>query len=149
MSKKVIHRDGTIYYYENNLLHRDSGPAKISTYIMEWWKEGEIHREDGPAVTYNHPTEGYVYMWFIEGDIHREYAPAIIISDLKYHDLLYHGYPAEPHIVNYETDEVMIWHINNENISADIKRYMDDGKLNHNYLIWTNKEKAFFKLKFM
>jgi len=39
----------------------------------EWYKEGEYHREDGPAIEY---TSGLKY-WYKEGNLHRIDGPAV------------------------------------------------------------------------
>ena len=45
----------------------------------EYWElpNGQVHREDGPAVTYANGTT----FWIINGEYHREDGPAIIRSD--------------------------------------------------------------------
>ena len=48
---KVVDRDGTEFWYENGLLHREDGPAVIySNGHKFWYKNGKLHREDGPAI---------------------------------------------------------------------------------------------------
>jgi hypothetical protein len=42
-----------------------------------WYRDGRLHREDGPAVTYYDGTE----CWFINGLRHRADGPAIIYDD--------------------------------------------------------------------
>jgi hypothetical protein len=43
----------TYKYYRNGKLHRDDGPAVIKPDgTQEWYKEGKLHRDDGPAVIY-------------------------------------------------------------------------------------------------
>ncbi len=40
-----------ICWYENNLKHRDDGPAvEWDNGTMEWWINNMRHREDGPAL---------------------------------------------------------------------------------------------------
>ena len=42
---------GNKYYYLNNLLHREDGPAiEYTDGSEEWYKNGKLHREDGPAI---------------------------------------------------------------------------------------------------
>jgi hypothetical protein len=42
--------DGTINWYLNGRLHREDGPARELSYgTKEWWLNGKLHREDGPA----------------------------------------------------------------------------------------------------
>jgi len=42
---------GNKYYYLNNVLHREDGPAvEYTTGTKHWYKDGLLHREDGPAI---------------------------------------------------------------------------------------------------
>lgn len=56
------------------ILHRIYGPAYISKNfdIEGWYKDGELHREDGPA--YRHKDSRY---WLQNGKLHREDGPAV------------------------------------------------------------------------
>lgn len=65
----------TIYTNSAGELHRLYGPAYISTrYKVEaWYKNGKLHREDGPAYTHRSNM-----LWFYEGELHREGGPAVI-----------------------------------------------------------------------
>lgn len=40
-----------VWYYVNNILHKEDGPAIENIYdgIKEWWFNGQRHRLDGPA----------------------------------------------------------------------------------------------------
>lgn len=43
--------DGTIRYYKNGKLHREDGPAvQYHKGRSVWLINGDIHREDGPAI---------------------------------------------------------------------------------------------------
>ena len=44
---------------------------------MYWYREGHLHREDGPAIEYFTGTK----YWFEDGLLHREDGPAIEWSD--------------------------------------------------------------------
>ena len=58
----------TYKYYRNGKLHRDDGPAIIRPDgTQEWYKEGKLHRDDGPAIVY---ISGVKY-WYKEGKIHK------------------------------------------------------------------------------
>ena len=50
---KIVRNNGDIEYYQNGRLHREDGPAieRVDGY-KSWYKNGELHREDGPAVEY-------------------------------------------------------------------------------------------------
>jgi hypothetical protein len=44
---------------------------------QRWYKDGNLHREDGPAIIYPDGTK----RWYKDGKRHREDGPAIIYSD--------------------------------------------------------------------
>ena len=63
------------YRNTENQLHRIYGPAYISTIfkIEVWYKEGKMHRENGPCYT-----RGPINVWMYEGKPHRLDGPAVI-----------------------------------------------------------------------
>jgi hypothetical protein len=64
MTNFKIDKYGNKYWYQNNLLHRDDGPAV--EYIdgsKEWYINGLKHREDGPAFDSDDGDKE----WFING----------------------------------------------------------------------------------
>ena len=74
MSDPVIDEDGNRRWYKNGELHRTDGPAVERADGSDWWyKNGELHRTDGPAVEL---TDGTT-MWYVNGKIHRTDGPAI------------------------------------------------------------------------
>lgn len=63
---------------DNDLLHREDGPAYITPYGYEaWYLNGLTHRKGAPAVTW---PDGMVEWWW-NGKCHRSDGPAIIHSD--------------------------------------------------------------------
>jgi len=63
------------YWYKNGQLHREDGPAAIwDDGTQEWLKDRQLHREDGPAVIYPDGTQA----WYKNGKRHREDGPAVI-----------------------------------------------------------------------
>ena len=56
-------------YYEYKTLFGDI--------VKEYWVNGKLHREDGPARSYSSGT----YYWFLNGKLHRLDGPAIILLD--------------------------------------------------------------------
>ncbi len=61
------------YWYKNNLLHCEDGPAYIDGDIKSWYKNGKLHNLNGPAyIDIDHEE------WWINGKCHRENEPAII-----------------------------------------------------------------------
>ena len=78
MSEEVIREVslfGTIRYYNKEVnLHRTDGPAVTYTSgRKEWYQNGELHREGGPAVEYANGDKH----WYKEGKLHREDGPAV------------------------------------------------------------------------
>jgi len=37
-------------WYKNGKLHREDGPAVNGPFLEKWYNNGKLHREDGPAV---------------------------------------------------------------------------------------------------
>ena len=93
--------DQGIFYYFNEMYHREDGPA-IQKYIgsEEWYLFGKRHRIDGPAIEHDNGTkEWYDHgkrhridgpalihpngheEWYLNGDLHRIDGPAIEYSD--------------------------------------------------------------------
>ena len=55
-------------------LHREDGPAvEWADGTKSWWLNGQRHREDGPAIEYADGDK----KWFLNGQCHREDGPAI------------------------------------------------------------------------
>ena len=55
-------------------LHREDGPAvEWADGTKSWWLNGHRHREDGPAIEYADGDK----KWFLNGQCHREDGPAI------------------------------------------------------------------------
>jgi hypothetical protein len=63
------------------LLHRLDGPAVVAGRDEEWFAFGQLHRDDGPALTYYDGDRGRIEVWHCHGVIHREDGPAIEIED--------------------------------------------------------------------
>ena len=70
--------NGDKYWYKNGNFHREDGPAiERANGSKEWWINGNLHREDGPAVEYSN---GNKY-WYIEGKRHNLNGPAIELAN--------------------------------------------------------------------
>lgn len=86
---------GTKQWFRNGKLHRTDGPAHVSGVAREWYLYGELHREDGPAIEM---ILGNKMMWYWKGKKHRVGAPAIVSpfgEQWYHHDLLHRiGGPA-------------------------------------------------------
>ena len=74
----IIGQNGTKIWLLNGELHREDGPA-VEYYdgTKEWYLDGKYHREDGPAIEY---PDGTKY-WYVNGECHRENGPAVERAD--------------------------------------------------------------------
>jgi len=64
----------TKWWYLNDKLHREDGPAVEWADGSKWWYlNDKLHREDGPAIEYAHGTKE----WYLNDKFHREDGPAI------------------------------------------------------------------------
>lgn len=73
MSYILFIPEGEKYYFNNEgELHREDGPAVISEFSNEWYINGEAHRLDGPAVEWSDGTKE----WAVNGLTHRLDGPA-------------------------------------------------------------------------
>lgn len=80
---KKLYSSGTLattekdicYVNAENKYHRIHGPAYISKIyqVEEWYKNGILHRDDGPAITAK--TDEF---WYYEGKLHRIGGPAVV-----------------------------------------------------------------------
>ena len=70
--------DGSKRWFLNGELHREDGPAiDAVTGTKKWFLNGELHREDGPAVEWANGGKE----WWINGERHRADGPAIEYVD--------------------------------------------------------------------
>jgi len=74
----VEHVDGTKFWYKEGLLHRENGPAAEynDNKTNCWYVEGLIHRLDGPAIEYANG----VNEWYIQDEC---YAPEMLSHLIK------------------------------------------------------------------
>ena len=62
----IDYENGTKYWYKEGEYHREDGPAiEFSSGGKQWYFEGKLHRIDGPAVVST--TEFRNHRWYIEG----------------------------------------------------------------------------------
>lgn len=76
MEKVTKHEleDKIEYRNSDGELHREDGPAiEYDKGHKIWYKSGVLHREDGPAVEYD---KGRKKIWVVNGKFHREDGPA-------------------------------------------------------------------------
>ena len=57
------------YWYKDNRLHREDGPAvTLKDGSKGWYLEGTYHREDGPAIEYSNGRQ----LWYVHGNPYTE-----------------------------------------------------------------------------
>lgn len=62
------------YWTNNGQLHREDGPAvERPNGHKEWYLYGKRHRKDGPAVEHANGSKE----WYLNGKLHREDGPAV------------------------------------------------------------------------
>src|SRR2546423_1788459 len=50
---EIVEADGFKAWYRDGQLHREDGPAvEYPDGHKEWWRNGRRHRDDGPAIEY-------------------------------------------------------------------------------------------------
>lgn len=110
-----------LFWYKNDLLHRDDDlPAVINNFCVEWFFEGERHREYGlPAVC---DDEFGKYEWWVNGSLHREDGPAIIEGEREEFYLEDVEYPRNQFIllIEHRNEEVKNALMENTNICKDM-----------------------------
>lgn len=73
-----VDEDGGKEWYLNGLLHREDGPAvEYATGTKFWYLNGQRHREDGPACEWADGTKS----WWVNGQLHRTDGPACEWAD--------------------------------------------------------------------
>ena len=73
-----VYTNGTKEWYLNGKLHREDGPAfEHPDGTKYWYQNGEYHREDGPAVKWADGTK----LWYQNDKLHREDGPACEYPD--------------------------------------------------------------------
>jgi len=73
-----VHVNGAKSWYQNGELHREDGPAvEWDDGDKYWYQNGKYHREDGPAIELANGDKE----WWLNGKLHREDGPAIELSN--------------------------------------------------------------------
>jgi len=74
----IVRYGGAKEWFLNGKLHREDGPAvEYADGAKSWFLNGQLHREDGPAIEYADGDKD----WFLNGQLHREDGPAIECTD--------------------------------------------------------------------
>jgi hypothetical protein len=70
----IMFVDGTKVWWKNGERHRDDRPAiEYASGTKEWWKNGRLHRDNGPAIERASGSKE----WYKNGKCHRDDGPAI------------------------------------------------------------------------
>ena len=116
-------------WYKNGEFHKDDGPAIVSTNgAQHWYQNGKLHREDGPAIICPYGDQS----WYRYGLLHREDGPAVITrtyEEWRLNGELHRvGGPAYKHHGNMVHEH---WHQNG-------KLHREDGPavIQSNYKYW-------------
>jgi len=73
-SEPPVDADGAKRWYRDGKLHREDGPAiEWASGTKEWCRDDKLHREDGPAVVHADGDK----RWYRDGKLHREDGPAV------------------------------------------------------------------------
>ena len=90
-------------WFKDGVMHRDDGPTIIYPDGKQvWYKYNRRHRDDGPAVIYPNGDQ----FWYKEGEIHRDYGPAVIyVNGGQYWYKYNKQYEPSAH-------ELMVWKMN-------------------------------------
>jgi hypothetical protein len=74
----IVDQKGDKIWYKNDQLHREDGPAvEWADGSKSWWVNDQLHREDGPAIESACGDK----FWYISGKCHREDGPAVELAD--------------------------------------------------------------------
>jgi hypothetical protein len=75
-----VYEDGDMFWYLNGQLHREDGPAlEYANGTKSWLLKGKLHREDGPAIEW---ADGNKY-WYLnderltEEEFNKRMAPTV------------------------------------------------------------------------
>ena len=72
--KVNVYDNGSKWWFLNDELHREDGPAVERADGTKWWYlNDDLHREDGPAIECASGTKE----WYLNGERHREDGPAV------------------------------------------------------------------------
>ena len=85
--------DGAQRWYHEGQLHREEAPAVIHPDgSEEWHHHGKLHREGAPAVIWADGTQE----WWLDGKLHREGGPAYVFPDGTGHYQIHGEHVPEP-----------------------------------------------------
>jgi hypothetical protein len=112
---------------ENDLLHREDGPAHIYTassgaMTTIWYRHGECHRVGGPAVV----REGRSMLWYQDNLLHNESGPAMVMLtsdggveiEWRQHNVL-HREDGPARIVSTGSYSLMKWYLHGEEMTEE------------------------------
>src|ERR1700691_4077197 len=95
-----------------------TGIVKYHDGSIEYYLNGELHRENGPAIIY---PNGSIY-YYLNGKSHREDGPAAIWND-----------------------GTIFYYLNNNDITEEVEEWIKENNIPK---VWDNSHKILFKLTF-
>ena len=129
--------DGTKFWIVDGQLHREDGPAVIRMNgTQEWWLNGKLHREDGPAYISPLGTQ----IWYKHDKFHREDGPALIRENGEtewYFENKRHRLDG-PAITTY-------WYIHDNDVTIEITKWAKERDIDLNNL--TEEDKMAIKFE--
>lgn len=74
---KIQYNENVTMFYKDGEFHREDGPAVMDPNTEAWYLNGKLHRLDGPALTYFDHGAPVQRFWVQNGLNHRTDGPAI------------------------------------------------------------------------
>jgi|ERR1700691_3788100 len=102
----------------NDIPENYTGIVEYNDGDTEYFLNGSLHREDGPAVIY---PDGSIF-YYVNGSLHREDGPAVI-----------------------RKDDVEYWFLNDKNITKEVNNWIKENNIPE---VWNKSHKILFKLTF-
>jgi thermostable 8-oxoguanine DNA glycosylase len=125
-----VDANGTKSWYLNGELHREDGPAiEYVNGDKSWYLDGKCHREDGPAMEYANGDKH----WYLDNKRHREDGPAIEYAHGDQYWYLNDKCHREDGPAREYSDGTKLWYINGKELTED--------EFNKNYI--TMSEEVF------
>ena len=80
-------------------------------FFIAYYKEGEFHREDGPAVIYN---DGTTFDWHLHGKLHRLDGPAMDWTNIKSYaihgrEISFEQFCRHPLVIKKRLENIIKW----------------------------------------
>jgi hypothetical protein len=108
---------------------------------QEWFLNGKIHREDGPAIIF---PDGRQY-WYLNGQYHREDGPSVIYPDGTKRCYLNDGLHREDGPAVIWPDGSKLWYLNDINITKEVNNWANERNIDLNNM--SDMDKMILKIE--